>query len=123
MNDISEVHPYNSAYPIPRGTRVLVVGTAPPERFSRLPGPSGDLSGDVRFYYGSRDNELWSKIIPKIARFQLGQGDAEAKRQEMISFLKVNRILMLDVHERYLRERAGSSLDSNLRLMKAADLK
>jgi G:T/U-mismatch repair DNA glycosylase len=123
MDNISEVHPYNSANPIPKGTRVLIVGTAPPERFSRPPGPSGDRSGDVRFYYGSRDNELWSTILPKITRFQLKHGDADARRQEMISFLKLNRIWMHDVYESYLRKRAGSSLDSNLQLVKAACIK
>jgi hypothetical protein len=86
MENMSEVHPYNSANPIPNGTRVLIVGTAPPERFSRLPGSSGDLSGDVRFYYGSRDNELWSTILPSVVRFQLKAGDADAKREQMISF-------------------------------------
>lgn len=123
MESTSEVHPYNSANPIPKGTRVLIVGTAPPERFSRLPGASGNSLDDVHFYYGSRDNELWSTILPRVVRFQLKAGDADAKREQMISFLKLNRIWMHDVYERYLRRRAGSSLDSNLRLIEPADIK
>jgi G:T/U-mismatch repair DNA glycosylase len=121
MKDLDEVHPYNFVNPIPGGTRVLIVGTAPPERFSR----TEDLTrrGDVRFYYGSEDNELWSIIIPAIFRASFEHDGADAKRQGMIIFLKLNQIWMHDIFEVYERRQAGSSLDSNLQLVRPADFK
>jgi G:T/U-mismatch repair DNA glycosylase len=121
MNELGEVHPYNLANPIPEGTRILIVGTAPPERFSRAATPL--RRGDVRFYYGSEDNELWSIILSTIFRVTFEHEGAEVKRRDMIAFLTLNRIWMHDIFEVYERRRAGSSLDSNLQLLQAADFK
>lgn len=118
-----EGHPFNARYPIPPKTRVLIVGTAPPERFSRVLNSGEELLGDVSFYYGSRDNELWLKILPAITGFRFDGPTSEIKRQKMIDFLVIRRIWMHDIFEKYVRARLGSALDSDLRLLKPSDFK
>jgi hypothetical protein len=56
MNANREHHPYNDE-PFPPEMRVLVVGTAPPPRFSQpRPPHSGPREGyDADFFYGSAD--------------------------------------------------------------------
>jgi hypothetical protein len=53
-----ETHPYNLREAIPSRTKVLLLGTAPPPRFSS---PScGEMRGlDFDFFYGSEDNYMW----------------------------------------------------------------
>lgn len=123
MSNTMEGHPFNARYPIPMNTRVLIVGTAPPERFSRVLDRSQELLGDVPFYYGSADNELWLKILPAITGFRFDGPTSDGKRQKMIDFLMARRIWMHDIFEKYARTRPGSALDSNLRLLKPSDFK
>lgn len=118
-----EGHPFNASYPIPSNTRVLIVGTAPPERFSRVLNSDQELLGDVPFYYGSRDNELWLKILPVITGYRFDGPTSEIKRQKMIDFLLVYRVWMHDIFEQYVRTRLGSALDRDLRLLKPSDFK
>ncbi|MHC2466965.1 G:T/U-mismatch repair DNA glycosylase [Bradyrhizobium embrapense] len=123
MSNDDESHPFNARYPIPSSTRVLIVGTAPPERFSRVVSPGGGPLGDVHFYYGSADNELWLKILPAITGFQFEGLTPDIKRRKMINFLVVHRIWMHDIFEKYARIRLGSALDSNLRLLEPSNFK
>jgi hypothetical protein len=55
----TETHPYNSE-PIPDNVRLLIVGTAPPPRFSN---PQCEGVGahklDFEFFYGSGHNNMW----------------------------------------------------------------
>jgi len=116
-----ESHPFNKDNPIPAGTRILIVGTAPPQRFSSVPGPDGDLPGDVRFFYGSRDNELWWEILPALTGRKFNLENVTASRQAMTIFLENNRIWMHDICEKYRRTKAGSALDNNLCILETSN--
>ena len=101
-----EKHPFNLLHPIPQETEFLIVGTAPPLRFSggtdkcRYP-------NDIDFFYGSKDNQLWSVILPKIYSKTFENLD------DIFAFLRANRIWMVDVLRSYDRKRADA-LDSSL---------
>ena len=117
---MDETHPYNSIYPIPVETRILIVGTGPPQRFSIPPDPGSNQSKDVWFYYGSQDNELWSTIFPALTKLEL-VGNSTERRDQMLVFLKSNRIWMHEVFKRFRRTSSGSSLDNHLELVEAED--
>jgi G:T/U-mismatch repair DNA glycosylase len=107
MDDV-ETHPYNTSEPIPKGTRLLIVGTSPPLRFSN--GNSERSKGDINFYYGSRDNQLWSEIMPKVYE----QAPSLDTRGAIVEFLKAHKIWMVDVLEKYRRNKPNAS-DHELR--------
>jgi hypothetical protein len=114
-----EVHPYNKIEIIPPGTRFLVIGTAPPPRFSRpLSNESkGSHREDVKFYYGSSDNQLWSEILPKVFIREFGNCE------EMIEFLADRKIWMVDILQEYRRKKFDGALDVDLMPHSFTDLK
>jgi hypothetical protein len=58
MTEIMEHHPYNHREEVPQETRLLIIGTAPPPRFSN---PAFRIMKelDFDFFYGSEDNYMW----------------------------------------------------------------
>ncbi|MGY3698662.1 G:T/U-mismatch repair DNA glycosylase [Bradyrhizobium sp. USDA 3240] len=66
---------------------------------------------------------MWLKILPAITGLQFDGLTSEIKRQKMIDFLMARRIWMHDIFENYSRTRAGSALDSDLRLIEPSDFK
>ena len=53
---MTEIHPFKPY--IPEKTKKLIIGTIPPERFSK----NELFKDDVNFYYGSRDNSFWELL-------------------------------------------------------------
>jgi hypothetical protein len=102
---MKETHPYNECWPIPVGTYLLVVGTAPPPRFSMprracLP----ILPKDVDFYYGSKENYLWSKILPELYNQEfLRPSSSEESRTVMVRYLTAQKFWMRDILQEYER--------------------
>ena len=119
---MNEIHPYNDYSSIPKGTRLLIIGTAPPPRFSKPRPENWKLpSGDVDFYYGSKDNLLWNDIFSELYResFPLGHNPSADKRR---SFLKSQKLWMHDICEQYTRNGPGA-LDDDLVVLTHADLR
>lgn len=106
-----EYHPYISREAIPTGTRVLIVGTAPPPRFSK--NPKVLKAGDVDFFYGSRDNQLWHMILSPIFGVDFKHKSENAARVVMQNFLSRHRIWMTDILAQYRRKKDDAS-DHNL---------
>lgn len=117
-----EIHPYNLKQSIPPGTCLLIVGTAPPPRFS-LPRPEGwepPLASDTDFFYGSGYNPLWWRIFPQIygaAALSLtkDRDASEARASVMRRFLADHGMWMRDVLQTFHREVPDSAKDSDLR--------
>ena len=119
-----ETHPYNTL-DIPPNTTLLIVGTAPPSRFSQPrsqhEGPRDGLDAD--FFYGSADNMLWSylKLAAKEPDFPEPGSDA-AKRENteavMQEYLLRHRIWMHDVLQTYVRkkDKPVTALDADIDL-------
>ena len=109
-----EQHPYNAREPIPDGTNLVIVGTAPPPRFSN-PTLGGMRGMDFDFFYGSEDNHAWEflKNIAKrrknIKLFEDGFS-SEQCCDAARSFLRDNRIWMRDVLNSYRREEGKEHL-------------
>ena len=108
-----ETHPYNlqEIGRIPEGTRLLIVGTAPPPRFS-LPRPphDGPKKGfDADFYYGSGSNWLWV-YLEKAAGEEIfeepctSEASSEDTENLMRDFLRRNHFWMRDVLQIYKRK-------------------
>jgi G:T/U-mismatch repair DNA glycosylase len=97
-----EVHPYNTLQEVPAETCLLIVGTAPPQRFAQDP-PKPLCDGDIDFYYGSADNQLWSKIFPAIYKTTFVASSPDVSRRIIITFLKDHKIWMRDILLRYSR--------------------
>lgn len=126
MNDISplERHPYNNdeRFRIPLRTKTLIVGTAPPPRFSlsRLSNHRGPMKDfDADFYYGSKDNILWGFLTKAFAEPDFAIPGSEAAKVEdtenmMQKYLAQHDIWMRDVLETYRRKpgraRSGSEI-------------
>jgi G:T/U-mismatch repair DNA glycosylase len=128
MEMFRENHPYNLREPIPEGTRILVVGTAPPPRFSN---PNckgvGAHKLDFDFFYGSGHNYFW-KWMNEIGA---GRGTPlpsdEVEPEEYLAaarvFLKKHRIWMKDVLQTYQRKPKDpcSASDASLEPPRAED--
>jgi G:T/U-mismatch repair DNA glycosylase len=110
-------HPYNGCEPIPKETKLLIIGTCPPPRFERPSDAGPKRSDDFDFYYGSKDNQLWSCLLKEI--FSEDFPDECSKRRE---FLKCKGIWMHDILEKY-RRTACSSKDADLRPVCFADIR
>lgn len=117
---VTETHPYNSE-PIPDNIRLLIVGTAPPPRFSN---PECEGVGahklDFEFFYGSGHNNMWL-WLNQIAMEQgmpLPNDEAEAQeyRKAARDYLVRNRLWMKDVLQIYRRTpgRDCSSSDDDI---------
>jgi G:T/U-mismatch repair DNA glycosylase len=113
-----ETHPFNDE-DIPKGTRALIVGTAPPPRFSDPNCAGKDVHRlDFPFFYGSGRNNFW-KFMNAIAD-HLGtplpsdEGSAELYAEEARVFLKRYGLWMKDALQTYERTHECSSLDRYL---------
>ena len=115
-----EKHPYN-AEPMPAAVRSVIVGTAPPPRFSN---PQCEGFGahklDFNFFYGSGHNNMWL-WLNKIAADQgraLPNDEASAHEygEAAREFLRRNRLWMRDVLQTYRRKtgRECSSADDDI---------
>jgi G:T/U-mismatch repair DNA glycosylase len=120
---VTENHPYNNYDLIPDATRLLIIGTAPPPRFSNP--RSTDLNplheSDVDFYYGSKDNLLWTEILPELYPNALplrGKTSADDRR----AFLRNHSLWMHDICEQYTRDGSDAS-DEGLATLACSDLK
>jgi G:T/U-mismatch repair DNA glycosylase len=102
-----ETHPYNlePVGSIPEGTCLLIVGTAPPPRFSllRVAG-SGLKNRDVDFYYGSSDNQMWRPILEELYGVKFFCSSRDDPREAMRSFLSRHKMWMRDVLQVYRRK-------------------
>jgi G:T/U-mismatch repair DNA glycosylase len=103
-----EIHPYNLQEMIPIETRALVVGTAPPPRFSYPRYVDSLRPNDVDFYYGSEANYMW-EFLDNIAKdldgYELFENASSAQcRDAMRDFLRRHRIWMRDVLQVYQRK-------------------
>ncbi|MCP1768654.1 hypothetical protein [Bradyrhizobium japonicum] len=110
METFRETHPYNLREPIPEATRILIVGTAPPPRFSN---PNCKNVGvnelDFSFFYGSGENYFW-KWMNEIATEQGAplppdEADSEEYAAAARTFLRRHNIWMKDVLQTYQRKR------------------
>jgi G:T/U-mismatch repair DNA glycosylase len=107
---IFERHPYNSEI-IPVGTEALIVGTAPPPRFS-LPRPphEGPKKGwDADFYYGSDANHLWLYLERAAGETIFAEpGTPEAAKEDteslMRDLLRRHSLWMRDILQSYRRK-------------------
>lgn len=109
-----ETHPYNldKRIQIPEGTRTLIIGTAPPPRFSN-PACGGMEPKDFDFFYGSWNNNMWQFLCDSEPR---SNGSIEStiildtelssgqRRNAACIFLKNNNIWMRDVLQEYERK-------------------
>lgn len=116
----TEKHPYNSE-PMPADVRLLIVGTAPPPRFSN-PQCEGVRAHklDFNFFYGSGHNNMWL-WLNKIAADQgrvLPNDEASAQEygEAARDYLRRSRLWMKDVLQTYRRKtgRECSSADDDI---------
>jgi G:T/U-mismatch repair DNA glycosylase len=108
-----ETHPYNTSEIIPEGTCLLIIGTAPPPRFSE---PKNLEQGDVDFFYGSKSNQLWSDIFRSLYGDQFFLPSPDKSREFRRQFLINHRIWVVDVLQTYRRKdgKEKSASDSDL---------
>jgi hypothetical protein len=116
-----EKHPYNLCEKIPDDTRVLIVGTAPPPRFSK--DTCGCLrEGDFTFFYGAEENYMWWGLLNQIAK-EIEQNeflDEGMSNEQCCSaaraFLRRRKLWMRDVLQIYHRNEGAecSSDDSDI---------
>lgn len=119
MSDV-EAHPYNSE-PMPPNVRLLIVGTAPPPRFSNPQCESFRAHKlDFKFFYGSGHNKMWLWLnqIAACQGMALPNDDAGAQEygEAARAYLKRNRLWMKDVLNTYRRKsgRECSSSDDDI---------
>lgn len=106
-----EKHPYEPFFD--ENTRILIVGTTPPMRFSQK---LALYSNDVNFYYGSRDNYFWDLIGDVFGVTFLRQNSIKAVslRKE---FLIKQKIGLADIVLEFSRKNNDAS-DKNLYITK-----
>lgn len=126
MESLIEIHPYNDREVIPPDTKTLIIGTAPPPRFSN-PACGGERDLDVSFFYGSEENYLWWEILNSIAKdIEADQlfTDEDTKQEcigKMRGFLKRRRMWMRDILQRYQRKEPCSAADDKIRPIEFTD--
>lgn len=107
MNDsqfTKDTHPFKSL--IPENAKKLIIGTIPPHRFCE---PSEVLyDEDVRFYYGSCDNEFWCLIGEIFSITFLRNNSLEAIRQRE-EFLLRQKMGITDIISTCRRENNSAS--------------
>jgi hypothetical protein len=116
----AETHPYNSEA-MPADVRLLVVGTAPPPRFSKPPCEGfGEHKLDFNFFYGSGHNKFWFWLNQIAAGQGMALPNDDASAQEYCraarDYLERNRLWMKDVLQTYRRKpgRECSSSDEDI---------
>lgn len=126
---ITERHPYNELYPVPDDTETLIIGTAPPPRFSN-PALGGIRDGDADFYYGSEDNCLWWDIFDAINKKLTGKNlftDKDWEQRHCIGtmqqFLKSQKLWMRDILQTYDRDDPCSPSDDRITRIAFADFR
>lgn len=123
-NASEEIHPYNSLNQVPENTRLLIVGTAPPPRFTSADclknqpcKRKSDL--DFDFFYGSGENWMW-EFLRNIAckRFNAkictNEMTSDECRQSAQEFLRCNNIWMQDVLQTFRRTTLCSASDDHI---------
>jgi G:T/U-mismatch repair DNA glycosylase len=125
MATITEDHPYNSREAIPERTRLLIVGTAPPPRFSKSQcrgSPHCKCRDDLDFdfFYGSGKNYMWqflgidiAKEIEGYSLFTDKTSDDDCCRAAR-AFLQRHGIWMRDVLQAWHRRVECSSEDKDI---------
>lgn len=128
----SETHPYNlrEEEKIPDGTRLLIVGTAPPPRFTKSECRNNPTCKCVRrldfdFFYGSGESYMWKVLLQNIAKEVYHQTlftdmMSPAERSDAArAFLRRHNIWMRDVLQTFQRKpgKSGkycSALDNDI---------
>lgn len=115
-------HPYKDEQEIPPGTKTLIIGTAPPPRFSKF--IEDEESFDFDFFYGSEKNYMWV-ILEEIIDNQIF--DDEMTSDQCIAaakkVLEEKRLWMRDILHNFERTVANSAADKHIRPKKFTDLK
>jgi hypothetical protein len=126
MTMAKETHPYNLRWRIPNQTQLLIVGTAPPPRFSNpacISNPACKCTRvlDFDFFYGSGDNYMWvflENIAEKIDDRKLFADDADSAECCRVAraFLQRRKIWMRDILQTYQRKpnKQCSALDNDI---------
>jgi len=106
-----EEHPYNKLK-IPDGTRILIVGTAPPPRFQKYTEIA--TSKDFDFFYGSQNSRMWQILCSVLGDSKpLHEAESPDQRKELAKqLLKANHLWMRDILQVYSRASAKSAADS-----------
>jgi G:T/U-mismatch repair DNA glycosylase len=102
LERLTETHPYNCLEAIPDNASTIIVGTAPPPRFSRA--DMSLLAGDTCFYYGSKSSGMWRLLSGISGTSLLEQPDNAQRRTNWHNFLTVNDLWMYDVLQEYKRK-------------------
>lgn len=123
-NASEENHPYNCLNQVPENTRLLIVGTAPPPRFTNPDclkhQPCKRKSClDFDFFYGSGDNWMWEflrniackRFNAKICTDKMSSDECRQSAQE---FLRCNNIWMQDVLQTFRRTTQCSASDDHI---------
>jgi len=124
MNLPTEKHPFMEYYP--EICNYLLVGSFPPIKLTNKIIDNIDSLGvnslynnysnnkrncitkdDILFYYGSRDNLFWQKLIAPIFETTIGS------KEEIIEFLDIHQIGITDVCEEVSREIIKGKISSN----------
>lgn len=122
MEEIMDCHPYNLRYDIPDGTLVLIVGTAPPPRFtsSRCRNKKSCKCRedyDFDFFYGSGRNNMWP-FLEKLADKSLFHENMTSASCSSVAqnFLRQNNLWMRDVLQIFRRkhDKSCSAKDSDI---------
>ena len=116
MTNTISTHPFEPF--IPENATKLIIGTIPPYRFC----VNGELfNDDVRFYYGSRDNEFWD-LISKVTNEKIVRENTEQAIEQRKSILKKLGIGITDIIETCYHIN-GKSDDGSLKIIKQKDIR
>lgn len=115
-NVIISNHPYNAYIPI--GATKLIIGSIPPQRFCIKPFLLED--GDVRFYYGSKDNSFW-KLISEVTKEEFIYENKEEAIKQRKKWLETNKIGITDIID-ICEHIDGKSDDNSLNIMKYKEI-
>ncbi|WP_461333176.1 uracil-DNA glycosylase family protein [Bradyrhizobium embrapense] len=123
MEHLTEKHPFNCLEAIPDNASTLIVGTAPPPRFSRP--DMCLLTGDTRFYYGSKSNRMWRLLSGITGTPLLEEPDDAQRRTNWRNFLTVNDLWMFDVLQEYKRKsgKETSARDADIEAFDLTDFR
>ncbi|RXJ94740.1 hypothetical protein CRU94_08215 [Arcobacter sp. AHV-9/2010] len=109
-----EIHPFEPF--IPEEATKLIIGTIPPERFSK----NNLFESDVNFYYGSKDNAFWN-LLSEISHTDFLKKNSSDEIDKRKQFLTDHKIGICDIVKKTLRKN-GSSLDKDLDVIEFLDI-